>query len=157
MVVPGTGLALNNFMRWFDMNPQSPNAIAPAKKNEMCMSPVQVFDDAGLRFLIGTPGSYGIMQTTPQMIMNIIDHRMNIQAAIEAPRVRSTQGLEVIAQTRIDGDVLAELEAKGHRLVLDGGDWTPAVGGGQGIYVDADTGTFVGGADPRRDGYAVGW
>jgi gamma-glutamyltranspeptidase/glutathione hydrolase len=157
MVVPGTGLALNNFMRWFDMNPQSPNAIAPAKKNEMCMSPVQVFDDAGLRFLIGTPGSYGIMQTTPQMIMNIIDHRMNIQAAIEAPRVRSTQGLEVIAETRIDGDVLAELEAKGHRLVLDGGDWTPAVGGGQGIYVDADTGTFVGGADPRRDGYAVGW
>jgi gamma-glutamyltranspeptidase/glutathione hydrolase len=157
MVVPGTGLALNNFMRWFDMEPESPNAIGPAKKNEMCMSPVQVFDDAGLRFLIGTPGSYGIMQTTPQMIMNIIDHRMSIQAAIEAPRVRSMDGLEVTAETRIDGDVLAELERRGHRLLLDGGDWTPGVGGGQGIYVDADTSTFVGGADPRRDGYALGW
>ena len=157
MVVPGTGLALNNFMRWFDMEPQSPNAIGPAKKNEMCMSPVQVFDDAGLRFLIGTPGSYGIMQTTPQMIMNVIDHRLNIQAAIEAPRVRSMDGLEVTAETRIDGEVLAQLESKGHRLVLEGGDWTPAVGGGQGIFVDADTGTFVGGADPRRDGYALGW
>lgn len=157
MVVPGTGLALNNFMRWFDMEPESPNAIGPAKKNEMCMSPVQVFDDAGLRFLIGTPGSYGIMQTTPQMIMNIIDHRMSIQAAIEAPRVRSMDGLEVTAETRIDGDVLAELERRGHRLLLEGGDWTAGVGGGQGIYVDADTSTFVGGADPRRDGYALGW
>ncbi len=157
MVVPGTGLALNNFMRWFDMEPQSPNAIGPAKKNEMCMSPVQVLDEAGLRFLIGTPGSYGIMQTTPQMIMNVIDHRMSIQAAIEAPRVRSMDGLEVTAETRIDGDVLAELERRGHRLLLEGGDWTPGVGGGQGIYVDADTSTFVGGADPRRDGYALGW
>ena len=136
MVVPGTGLALNNFMRWFDMEPQSPNAIGPGKKNEMCMSPVQVFDDTGLRFLIGTPGSYGIMQTTPQMIMNVIDHRMSIQAAIEAPRVRSMDGLEVKAETRIDGDVLAELERRGHHLQLDDGDWTPGVGGGQGIYID---------------------
>ena len=157
MVVTGTGLALNNFMAWFDMEPQSPNAIGPGKKNEMCMSPVQAFDDAGLRFLIGTPGSYGIMQTTPQMIMNIIDHRMSIQAAIEAPRVRSMDGLLVKAETRIDGDVLAELGHRGHQLDLGDGDWTPGVGGGQGIYIDPDTGTFVGGADPRRDGYALGW
>ena len=57
MVVPGTGVALNNFMRWFDLAPQSPNVIGPAKKNEMCVSPAQVWDDAGLRLLIGTPGS----------------------------------------------------------------------------------------------------
>ena len=156
MVVPGTGLALNNFVNWFDLEPTSPNAIGPSKKNEMCMSPVQVFDDAGLRFLIGTPGSYGILQTTPQMIMNVIDHRMHIQAAIEALRVRATAGQRVIAETRIDADVLAELERRGHQLDLDG-DWTAAVGGGQGIVVDADTSTFVGGADPRRDGYALGW
>jgi len=156
MVVPGTGVALNNFMRWFDREPTSPNAIGPAKKNEMCMSPVQVWDDAGLRLVIGTPGSYGILQTTPQMMMNVIDHGMNIQAAIEAPRLKTSRGYQVDAETRIDPAVLAELERRGHRINKLG-DWSYGVGGGQGIMVDADTGSLMGGADPRRDGYALGW
>jgi len=156
MVVPGTGVALNNFMRWFDREPDSPNAIGPAKKNEMCMSPTQVWDREGLRLLIGTPGSYGILQTTPQMILNFLDHGLNIQAAIEAPRVKATSGLAVDAETRISAEVLAELEQRGHRLNRIG-DWSHGVGGGQGIAVDAQTGSFMGGADPRRDGYALGW
>ena len=55
MVVPETGIALNNFMRWFDREPTSPNVIGPAKKNEICVSPAQVWDADGLRLLIGTP------------------------------------------------------------------------------------------------------
>ncbi len=157
MVVPGTGVALNNFMRWFDLAPQSPNVIGPAKKNEMCVSPAQVWDDAGLRLLIGTPGSYGILQTTPQMIMNFIDHQMNVQAAIEAPRVKTgAPGYKVDAENRIDREVCAELERRGHAFNFIG-DWSMGVGGGQGIAIDADTGSFMGGADPRRDGYALGW
>jgi gamma-glutamyltranspeptidase/glutathione hydrolase len=156
MVVPGTGVALNNFMRWFDLEPASPNAIGPAKKNEMCMSPTQVWDSEGLRLLIGTPGSYGILQTTPQMIMNVLDHGMNVQAAIEAPRVKATTGLTLDAETRIPAPVLAELEGRGHQLNRLG-EWSYLVGGGQGIMVDAETGSFMGGADPRRDGYALGW
>ena len=156
MVVPGTGIALNNFMNWFDLDPKSPNVIGPSKKIEMCMSPAQVWDEAGLRFLIGTPGSYGILQTTPQMIMNIIDHEMNIQAAIEAPRVRTFGGYTVLAEGRIDSDVLAELESKGHKIdPLE--DWSMLVGGGHGIMVDPESGSFMGGTDPRRDGYALGW
>jgi gamma-glutamyltranspeptidase/glutathione hydrolase len=143
-------------MRWFDLEPDSPNAIGPAKKNEMCMSPTQVWDEQGLRLLIGTPGSYGILQTTPQMIMNVLDHGMNVQAAIEAPRVKATTGLTVDAETRIPAAVLAELEARGHQLNRLG-EWSYLVGGGQGIQVDAETGSFMGGADPRRDGYALGW
>ena len=137
MVVPGSGVALNNFMRWFDLEPTSPNAIGPAKKNEMCLSPAQVWDERGLRLLIGTPGGHGILQTTPQMIMNVLDHQMD-------------------AETRIPPEVLAALEQKGHRIARLG-DWSPGVGGGQGIMVDPDSGTFMGGADPRRDGYALGW
>lgn len=157
MVVPETGIALNNFMRWFDREPTSPNVIGPAKKNEMCVSPAQVWDADGLRLLIGTPGSYGILQTTPQMIMNVLDHQMNVQAAIEAPRVKTgAPGFVVNAESRIDREVCAELERRGHRLHLLG-DWSPVVGGAQGIMVDADTGSFMGGADPRRDGYALGW
>ena len=157
MVVPDSGVALNNFMRWFDLEPQSPNAIGPAKKNEMCVSPTQIWDKEGLRLLIGTPGSYGILQTTPQMIMNVVDHQMNIQAAIEAPRLKSgSPGYLVDVETRIPAEVLAGLERMGHRFNLLG-DWSPSVGGGQGIAVDPETGSFMGGADPRRDGYALGW
>ena len=121
------------------------------------MSPAQVWDDQGLRFLIGTPGSYGILQTTPQMIMNVIDHGMNIQAAIEAPRVKATApGTQVGVETRIGEDVLLELTLMGHRLNRLG-PWAADVGGGQGIMVDPESGGFMGGADPRRDGYALGW
>ena len=156
MVVPGTGLALNNFMNWFDLEPESPNAIGPTKKNEMCVSPVQVWDDGGLRLLIGTPGSYGILQTTPQMIMNVLDHGMNVQAAIEAARVTAATGVLVNAETRVPDAVLKALERRGHQFNRMG-DWSAGVGGGQGIMVDPDSGAFMGGADPRRDGYAIGW
>jgi gamma-glutamyltranspeptidase/glutathione hydrolase len=157
VVIPGTGIALNNFLYWMDSDPQSPNAVGPGRKLEMCMSPAQVWDDQGLRFLIGTPGSYGILQTTPQMIMNVIDHGMNIQAAIEAPRVKATSpGTQVGVETRIGEDVLLELTLKGHRLNRLG-PWAADVGGGQGIMVDPESGGFMGGADPRRDGYALGW
>jgi gamma-glutamyltranspeptidase/glutathione hydrolase len=157
ITVPGTGVTLNNFMRWFDLDADSPNAIGPGKKNEMCLSPAQVWDRDGLRLLIGTPGSYGILQTTPQMLMNVLDHGMHLQAAIEAPRVKSGRpGQEVEVETRIPAEVLAGLEARGHHLVPMG-DWSPSLGGGQGIMVDPRTGSFMGGADPRRDGYALGW
>ena len=157
MVVPQTGIALNNFIRWYDREPQSPNAIAPLKKLEMCLSPAQVWDEGGLRLLIGTPGGHGILQTTPQMIMNVLDHGMNVQAAIEAPRLKTlAQGVELDAESRIAAGVRAELEEMGHTFNLLG-DWSAGVGGGQGIMVDPDTGSFMGGADPRRDGYALGW
>lgn len=157
VVIPGTGVALNNFMYWFDRDPQSPNAIGPYKRIEMCMSPAQIWDKDGLRILIGTPGSYGILQTTPQMIMNMLDHNMNIQAAIEAPRVKATSpGLMVDAETRISAAVLSELELMGHEFNRLG-DWSAMVGGGHGIMIDPETGSYMGGADPRRDGYAIGW
>ena len=157
VVIPGTGLALNDFLHWMDPQRDSPNAVGPNKRMEMCMSPVQVWQGDRLRFMVGTPGSYGILQTTPQMIMNVIDHDMNIQAAIEAPRVRlSQQGVAVSAEDRIPADVLDALRAKGHEFnVIE--SFSMEVGGGQGIEVDLESGAFVGGADPRRDGYAIGW
>ncbi|MCB0019901.1 MAG: gamma-glutamyltransferase, partial [Anaerolineales bacterium] len=157
VVIPGTGLALNDFIRWMDREADSPNAIAPNKKPEMCMSPVQVWKDGQLRFMVGTPGSYGIMQTTPQMIMNVIDHDMNIQAAIEAARVRTSEpGLQVDVESRVPEDVRAALAAMGHEInVIE--PFSAMVGGGQGIAVDPETGAFMGGADPRRDGYALGY
>ena len=77
-------------------------------------------------------------------------------AAIEAPRVRPQESNRVISEGRLGVDVVAELTARGH--VVDRlPDFSMAFGGAQGIMVDPDNGTFTGGADPRRDGYAIGW
>ncbi len=149
-----TGLSLNNFARWFDLDSHSPNVIAPNKKVEMCLAPSQIWRDGRLFCEVGTPGSFGIMQTTPQMIMNVLDHGFSIQAAIEAPRFRTMTGTELPIEGRVSAEVLDELRRKGHEVqVMD--DWTPFVGGGQGILVDPDSGAFFAGADPRRDGYGM--
>jgi gamma-glutamyltranspeptidase/glutathione hydrolase len=151
-----TGLSLNNFAHWFDLDPASPNVIAPGKKVEMCLAPSQIWRDGKPFLMVGTPGSFGIMQTTPQMMMNVLDHHFSIQAASEAPRFRTNNGRELLVEGRVPAEVLDELRRRGHEVqVLD--DWTPMVGGGQGILIDPDSGVLMGGADPRRDGYAMGW
>jgi gamma-glutamyltranspeptidase/glutathione hydrolase len=156
VVLGETGMFLNNFMNWFDLLPESPNVIAPHKRIEMCISPCQIWRDENLFALIGTPGSHGIMQTTPQMILNLIENGMNIQAAIEAPRVRLEEpGTHVGIESRVPAEVRDALAARGHDVrALP--EWTAGVGGGQGIAVDQDEGSLMGGADPRRDGYAIG-
>ncbi len=151
-----TGLMLNNFGYWFDFDPLSPNVIGPNRQIEMCMAPAAVFRDDNLFMVIGTPGSFGILQTTPQMISNVIDHGYSIQAAIEAPRIKATVGTQLQIETRIPQEVREGLAALGHDLQPIG-DWSPLVGGGQGIMIDPDSGAYSGGGDPRRDGYALAW
>ena len=80
--LPGTGIMLNNFCHWFDLDADSPNVIGPRKKNEMCLSPGMIWRDGRLFACIGTPGSYGIMETTPQFMVNVMDHGMTVQAAV---------------------------------------------------------------------------
>ena len=90
----GTGLFLNNMSKWFDIDPAlgSPNLIGGGKEVDFCVAPVQLFDVSGdsarIRLSIGTPGSYGILHTSAQMIHHFVDAGMNIQEAIEAPRFR---------------------------------------------------------------------
>ena len=101
VVVPGTGILLNNFLYWFDLDADSPNVIGPHKKNEMCLSPGMIWRDGQVFACIGTPGSYGIMETTPQFMVNLMDFGMTVQAAIEAPRVRPQEMNRVIVEGRI--------------------------------------------------------
>lgn len=155
MMAGDTGIMLNNLSYWFDFEEDSPNAIAPHKKIEMCMAPAAIYGPDGRLFMvIGTPGSFGILQTTPQMIANVLDHGYNIQAAIEAPRFRVFAGTELHLEGRFPADVQADLTALGHGVkVIE--DWSWSVGGGHGILIDPDTGARYGGADPRRDGVAL--
>ena len=156
VVVPETGILLNDFNWWFDHDADSPNVIAPHKKVEMCLSPGMIWRDNKVFGLMGTPGSHGIMETTPQFMSNLMDFEMSIQAAIEAPRVRPLDGNRIIAEGRIPQEIIAGLEARGH-VVERTPDFSMAFGGAQGIMIDPDSGAITGGADPRRDGYAIGW
>jgi gamma-glutamyltranspeptidase/glutathione hydrolase len=149
------GFMLNNFNYWFDSEPASPNVIGPGKRIEMCMAPAAIARaDGGLFGMIGTPGSFGILQTTPQMIINLIDHEYSIQAAIEAPRVRAYEANTIEVEARVPKSVRDELARRGHAIrLLD--EWSHFVGGGQGVMIDPDSGARYGGADPRRDGVAL--
>jgi gamma-glutamyltranspeptidase/glutathione hydrolase len=151
-----TGLMLNNFAYWFDLHPDSPNVIGPRKRIEMCMAPAAIFRGDDLFAVIGTPGSFGILETTPQMISNLLDHGFSIQAAIEAPRFRTYEGTTLELEARIPKSVRDDLLLRGHAIRLID-DWSYLVGGGHGIMLDPDSRVLMGGADPRRDGYAVGW
>ena len=152
--VPGTGLVLNNILKWMDRDPESPNVLRPGKKAGTMMSPTQVFTDGAFSLSIGTPGSYGILQTTTQMLLNLLEFGMNIQEAIEAPRVRVYRDRLVDAEGRVSAETRQALAGRGHEVnVIE--DWSWIVGGGQGIARDPESGALMAGADPRRDGYAL--
>jgi gamma-glutamyltranspeptidase / glutathione hydrolase len=152
--VPGTGIVLNNILKWSDRDPASTNVLRPGRKSGTMMSPTHVFKDGAFLLSIGTPGSYGILQTQPQMLLNQLEFDMNVQEAIEAPRVRIYRDRLIDAESRIPDDVRTGLAARGHQVnVLD--DWSWVVGGGQGLRRDPESGALMAGADPRRDGYAL--
>jgi gamma-glutamyltranspeptidase/glutathione hydrolase len=151
---PGTGVVLNNILKWSDRDAASPNVLRPGRKAGTMMSPTQVFRDGAFLLSIGTPGSYGILQTTPQMLLNALEFGMNVQEAIEAPRVRVYRDRLVDAEARLAPDVRDELTRRGHDVNAIA-DWSWIVGGGQGIMRDPESGALSAGADPRRDGYAV--
>jgi gamma-glutamyltranspeptidase / glutathione hydrolase len=156
LIAGDTGIAVNNFLYWQDLNPESPNHLRPGLRGEMPMAPCVAMREGKPLLGIGTPGSYGILQTTLQMLLNVFDFEMNVQAAIEAPRVRAFEGTLVDVEARISPRARAGLSERGHQLNLLP-SWTWKLGGGQGVAIDHETGVLTGGADPRRDSVALGW
>ena len=156
LIAGDTGIPVNNVLYWQDIDPASPNHLVPGRTMECPMAPCIVTRDGRAVLGIGTPGSYGILQTTLQMLLNSLDFGMNVQAAIEAPRVRAFERTLVDIEGRIPAETVAALAALGHEpRALP--DWTMQVGGGHGIAIAPESGVMTGGADPRRDGAAIGW
>ena len=158
VMVPGTGILLNNFVYWCEIDPNcpTPNLIAPGKRWTCCMSPVHVLHDDRFWFSIATPGSYGILHTTVQMLLNIVEFGADPQAAIEAPRFRVWEDTRMQIEDRVPKPVREELSRRGH-LLESVGDYSALVGGGQSVMIDPDSGARLAGADPRRDGYALAY
>lgn len=154
IVVPGTGVCLNNALYWGELDPRGPNALIPGGQLMGSTAPSIVLREGRPVLALGTPGSYGITQTQVQALVQHVDFGLGIQDAIEAPRARLWDGRRVQAEGRFRPEVLAALAARGHGVEA-APDWTLAVGGMQGIALDPDSGAMTGGADPRREGYAV--
>ena len=164
LVAGDTGIFMNNMCKWFDIDPNcgSPNLIGPGKQQDFCIAPAQIYADdptrlneKKIRLSISTPGSWGILHTTAQMMHNHIDADMNVQEAIEAPRFRHYDTGMLLLEDRFPEHMRLDLARKGHRVHV-APQWHNAVGGGQGIQFTKH-GTMLGGADPRRDGVAIGF
>jgi len=154
LVVPGYGVCLNNFLNWGDLNTDSPNHLAPGAALALPLAPSIATREGQPVLALGTPGSYGICQTQTQVLVKHVDFVLPIQAAIEAPRARLMNGARVVVESRIEDDALAALRQRGHEITT-AEPYTWFVGGAQAISREPASGVLEGGADPRRDGYAV--
>jgi gamma-glutamyltranspeptidase/glutathione hydrolase len=155
IVAPGTGFALHDRGGLFNMDPASPNALAGRKRPLHTIIPA--FAQKGdVRVAFGIMGGWNQSQAHAQFMANLADFKMNIQAALEAPRFskQSFGRCDVMMENRFAQNVRNELTAKGHKIELKG-TFTSAVGGGQAVLRDFAAGVNYGASDPRKDGQAA--
>jgi gamma-glutamyltranspeptidase / glutathione hydrolase len=154
-IVPRTGLLLNNRLTGFSLEPRSPNALAPLKRPVHTLNTVMVLDGSTPRFVFGTPGRHAQVQTNFQLAVGLVDFGLDVQRAIEEPRWYHESGRALRMERRFPEPVRRALAGKGHEIALLD-EWDEITGGAQAIAIEPN-GTFAGGADPRREGYAAGY
>ena len=115
VVVPGTGILLNNGMIWFNPEAGRPNSIAPGKRALVNMVPVLGFKQGEPYLTLGAPGGRRIVSAIPQVIATLVDSGCDLQAAIEAPRLHA-ESAEVLVDTRVGDKALAALGRLGQRV-----------------------------------------
>jgi gamma-glutamyltranspeptidase/glutathione hydrolase len=147
-MVPGTGIIPNNYMSNFDPHPGRALSIAPGKRVPTSMAPVIVTRAGRAVYALGMPGGLRIFGSVFQALVNLIDHRMSLQEAVEAPRIW-TQGQEVEVEPGYAAAADA-LASRGHTLKS-----VPHVGGGMNGVAFGEDGTITGAACWRADGMAV--
>ena len=165
--VKGAGIILNDEMDDFAVKPGTPNmygliqgernAVAPKKRPLSAMTPTIVLrKDGSFWFTVGSPGGPTIINTVLCIITNVIDYEMNIQQAIDAPRIHH-QWLpdEIVGEPfGLSGDTQHALISRGHKLA----EKPRYLGDAEGIMIEEKTGVRLGATDPRRsDGQAVGY
>jgi gamma-glutamyltranspeptidase/glutathione hydrolase len=166
VVVRGAGFFMNNEMDDFAAQPGTPNmygliqgeanAVAPHKRPLSAMTPTLVLKDQKLVLAVGSPGGPTIINTVLQIILNVFDYHMNIQQAVNAPRLHHQWMPDAInfEPFGISGDVRSALEKKGHHFAARAG----YMGDAEAVMIDQDTGMRWGASDPRNaDSAAVGY
>ena len=160
IVVPGTGVVLNNRLADFVLVPGHPNAAGPGKRVRHTILPSMVLDSAGrLKMSFGCMGGNMQPQGHVQILINLIDRGMNLQQALDAPRVRFLDGRRISIEPHNLPDLGKRLATMGHVVVWDGltaaspGDVGESFeGSSQAILLESES--LCGASDPRLDGIA---
>ena len=166
LIAGDTGILLNNRMTYWHLEEDHVDRLEPGKRVRHTMNPVMVFRDRDLVLVCGTPGADTQVQTNFQVVTHVLDFGMTVAEAVEAPRWRHLQSPtestyphtcdDVLRiEGRMPAGVAEDLRRRGHAVEVIG-DWE-GVGSQVMIQVDSAEGALFGAADPRRDGYAVGW
>jgi len=155
VVVPGTGISLQNRGSGFTLTPGHPNQVGPGKRPFHTIIPGFATDAEGRpRLAFGVMGGPMQPQGHVQMITRLVDAGQDVQTAIDAPRWRVMGGLEVAMEPSQAPQTLEALAAMGHRITTDAPGLAFGFGGAQMIWRFGD-GDYVVGSDPRKDGQAV--
>lgn len=155
LVAPGTGFALQDRGALFSLDPASPNALAGHKRPLHTIIPAMM-QKGDVRIAFGIMGGWNQAQAHAQFVTDVVDFKMNIQAALENPRFskQSFTGCDVPMENRFAANVRKELQEKGHEIDLRGA-FSAFMGGGQSVMRDFASGVNFGASDPRKDGAAI--
>lgn len=155
LVVPGTGIALQNRGHNFSLDPSHDNALAPGKRTYHTIIPGFMTRDNRAVGPFGVMGGFMQPQGHLQVVMNTIDYGLNPQAALDAPRWQWMEGRTVLVEQCFPQAMAAQLSRRGHdiKVTLDSGIF----GRGQIIWRDPVTGVLSGGTEGRTDGHIASW
>ena len=150
ILIPGLGTVPNNYMNLYDPRPGHALSLAPGKRVTTSMSPVMALRGGKLAYALGLPGGKRIFPSALQALLNLIDHGMSLQEAVEAPRVW-TEGNALEVETAVPEAVRATLASMGHNVVA-----VPTVAGGMNAIQFHEDGRLTGAACWRADGTPIG-
>ena len=150
ILIPGLGTVPNNYMNLYDPRPGHALSLAPGKRVTTSMSPMMALRDGKLVYALGLPGGKRIFPSAMQALINLIDHGMSLQEAVEAPRVW-TEGNALEMESAVPESVRARLTAMGHRVQV-----MPTVAGGMNAIEFHEGGGMSGAACWRADGTPIG-
>jgi gamma-glutamyltranspeptidase/glutathione hydrolase len=149
-LIPGLGVVPNNYMNLYDPRPGHALSLAPGKRVTTSMSPVMALRNGKLVYALGLPGGKRIFPSALQALVNLIDHGMSLQEAVEAPRVW-TEGNALEVELAVPDGVRASLALLGHKVLA-----VPTVAGGMNAIQFHDDGSLTGTACWRADGTPIG-
>ncbi|MGH7121880.1 MAG: gamma-glutamyltransferase [Acetobacteraceae bacterium] len=149
-IVPATGMIPNNYMYLFTPVPGHANSVAPGKRVTSSMSPIIVLRDGNPAYALGLPGGLRIFASVMQALLNLIDHGMSLEEALEAPRLW-TQGHGVEIEPGFGPEAVSPLCDRGHAVLN-----VPHVGGGMNAIEFRNDRTMLGAACWRADGTPIG-
>ncbi|MEE8362960.1 MAG: gamma-glutamyltransferase [Dehalococcoidia bacterium] len=158
MVVPGTGIALQNRGALLSLDPSHPNFIQPGKRPYQTIIPAMATRDGELWLSFGVMGGFQQPQGHLQVISNMVDFGLDSQQALDALRFRINLDSDVVdLEAGVDPETVRELQRRGHRVQVHDGYERVGYGGGPIIARDPETGVLTAGSEPRKDGAAVGY